>query len=98
MHPLFPCGVLFQQGHMENIMDFPLLKELQLVRLLSDRMENPERPKELCLQLPVMLGLDIFAVQSNFFARGVAPRFDSLIMSSFLQFLGMVEIFLANNH
>ena len=54
---------------MENIMDSPLLKELQLVRLLPDRMENPKRPKELCIQLPVALGLDIFAVQPNFLAE-----------------------------
>ena len=61
-------------------------------------MEYPERPKELCLQLPVAFGLDIFAVQPNFIAGGIAPRFDSLIMTSFLKFLSIVEIFPANNH
>ena len=65
-------------------MDSPLFRKLQLVRLLPDRMEHPERPKELCLQLPVAFGLDIFAVQPNFLAGGVAPRFDSFIVSSFL--------------
>ena len=98
MHPPLPCGVLFQQWHMENIMDSPLLRKLQLVCLFPDRMEDSERPKELCLQLPVAFGLDIFTVQPNFLAGGVAPRFDSLIMSSFLEFLGMVEVFSANNH
>ena len=83
---------------MENIMDSPLFRELQLVRLLSDRRENLERPKKLCLQLPVALGLDILAIQPNFLTGSVALRFDSLIVSLFLQFLGMVEIFLANNH
>ena len=79
-------------------MDSLLLRKLQLINLLPDRMENPERSKELYLQLPVVFGLDIFAVQPNFLTGGVAPRFDSFIVSSFLQFLGMVKIFLANNH
>ena len=61
-------------------------------------MEHSKRPKELCFQLPVTLGLDVFAIQPNFLARGVASRFDSLIVSLFLKFLGMVEIFSANNH
>ena len=73
---------------MENIMNSPFFKKLQLIYLLPDRMENPERPKELCFQLPVAFGLDIFAVQSYFLAWGVAPRFDSFIVSLFLQFLG----------
>ena len=79
-------------------MDSPLLRELQLVCLFPDRMEDSERPKELCLQLPVAFGLDIFAVQPNFLAGGIAPRFDSFIVSSFLKFLGIVEVFSANNH
>ena len=83
---------------MKNIMDSPLLRELQLVCLFPDRIEDLERPKELCLQLLVAFGLDIFAIQPNFFTRGIAPRFYSLIVSSFLKFLGMVEVFLANNH
>ena len=61
-------------------------------------MEYPERPKKLCLQLPVTLSLDIFAVQPNFLAGGVAPRFYFLIMSALLKFLSMVEIFSANNY
>ena len=61
-------------------------------------MEHSERPKELCLQLPVALGLDIFAVQPNFLAGKITLGFDSFIVSPFLQFLGMVEIFSLNNH
>ena len=65
-------------------MDSPLLRKLQLVRLLPDRIEHPERAKELCLQLSVTFGLDIFTVQPNFLAGGVVPRFDSFIVSLFL--------------
>ena len=79
-------------------MDSPLLKKLQLVCLFPNRMENSKRPKELCLQISFAFGLNIFAVQPDFFAGGVAPRFDSLIVSLFLKFLGMVEVFSANNH
>ena len=79
-------------------MDSLLLKKLQLVCLLPDRMEHLERPKEFCLQLPIAFGLDIFAVQLNFLTGDVASRLHSLIMSLFLKFLGMVEIFPTNNH
>ena len=78
-------------------MDSPFLRKLQLVCLFSDRMEDSERPKELCFQLSVVFGLDIFAVQPNFLVGGVASRFNSLIVSSFLRFLGMVEVFSVNN-
>ena len=61
-------------------------------------MEHLKWPKELCLQVPVAFGLNILAVQPNFIAGGVTPRFDSFIMTSFLKFLGIVEIFPANNH
>ena len=61
-------------------------------------MEDLKRPKKFCLQLPVVLGLDILAVQPNFLAGGVASGFDSLILSSFLKFLSIIEIFLTNNH
>ena len=79
-------------------MDSLLFRKLQLVRLLLDKMKHLEQPKELCLQLPVPFGLDIFAVQPNFLVKCVTPRLDSLILSLFLRFLGMVEIFPANNH
>ena len=79
-------------------MDSPLLRKLQSVYLLPDRMEHPERPKELCFKLPIAFGFDIVAVQPNFLAGGVALRFDSFIVSPFLQFLGIVEIFSAYNH
>ena len=79
-------------------MDFPLFRKLQLVCLFSNRIEDSERLKKLCLQLPVAFGLNIFAVQPNFLARSVTPRLDSLIVSLLLKFLGMVEVFLANSH
>ena len=61
-------------------------------------MEDSEWPKKLCLQLPVLFGLDIFAVQPNFIIRGIAPRVDAFIVSLLLKFLSMVEVFSANNH
>ena len=79
-------------------MNSPFLRKFSLVYLFPDKIEHSERPKELCFQLPVTLGLDVFAIQSNFLAGGVASRFDSFIMGSFLKFLGMMEIFSANNH
>ena len=60
-------------------------------------MEHPERPKKLCFQLSVTLGFNIFAIQPNFLAGGIALRFDSLIISSFLKLLAMVEVFATHN-
>ena len=61
-------------------------------------MEHLERPKELCLQLAVLLGIDELAIQPNLLTGDIALRLDSLIVGSFLEFLGMVEIFATYNH
>ena len=61
-------------------------------------MENSERLKELCLQLSIAFDLDILAIQSNFLTESVASGFNSLIVSSFLKFLCMVEIISTHNH
>ena len=61
-------------------------------------MEDSERPKKFCFQLPFALILDILAVQPNFLVGSIVLGFDSLIVSLFLKFLGMVEIFSANDH
>ena len=61
-------------------------------------MEHLERFKELCLQLLVMLGLDVFAVQPYFVIRGIAFRLNTFIVGLLLEFLSVLEVFLANNH
>ena len=45
-----------------------------------------------------MFGFDIFGIQPNFIAGGIASRLDAFIVSLFLKFLGMVEVFAANDH
>ena len=60
--------------------------------------EYPERLKKLCLQLTILLGLDVFAIQPNLFTIIIALRLDSFIVSLFLKFLGMAGVFLANNY
>ena len=61
-------------------------------------MEHPEQSKELCLKLPVTLGLDVFAVQPYFVTEDIASRLNAFVMGSLLKFLGMVEVLLANKH
>ena len=61
-------------------------------------MEYPEWPKELCFQLLVTLGLDIFAIQPYFITRGIAFKLNAFIVGLFLKFLSVLEVFLANNH
>ena len=75
-----------------------ILRKLQLVGLLPDRVEHLERPKKLYLQLAVPLGFDKLAVQLDLLAEGVAPWLGFLIVCSLLEFLGVVEILATYNH
>ena len=61
-------------------------------------MKYLKQSKELCLLLPVLFGLDVFAIQLNIFARSIAPRLDALIVGPLLKFFGMVEVLMANDH
>ena len=79
-------------------MNFPYLRKLQLVILLSNKIEHLEQPKKLSLKLLFTLGFDVFAVQPNFLARGIAPRLDSPVMNSFLKLLSMVKVLAKNNY
>ena len=61
-------------------------------------MKYLEQSKELCFQLPVLFGLDLFAVQPYFITGGIASRLNAFIVSLFLKFFGMVKVFLTNNY
>ena len=43
-------------------MNFLLFRKLQLVCILSDRIEHSKRPKKLFFQFPIVFDFDIFAV------------------------------------
>ena len=73
-------------------------RKLQLEYLFLKKMEHLERPKKLCLQLSIMLSLNIFVVQPNVLARDVALRLDFFIISLFLKLLGMVEVLATHNY
>ena len=73
-------------------------QKLQLINLLPDKMEHLKRPKELYLQLAILLSLDILAIQPNFLAEDIASKLDSFIVSLFLEFLSIVEILTIYNH
>lgn len=63
------------------------------VGILYYWIEYLKKAKEFNLKLSISFDLDIFTVQPNFVAKNIAFRLDSLIMSSFLRLLGMIEIF-----
>ena len=83
---------------MEHIMNSLLPRKFQFLCLLPNRIEYLERLKELCLQIVVMLGLDIFAFEPNFVIRDIASRLNAFVVGPLLEFLGVVEVFLANNY
>ena len=88
--PPLPCGVLLQQGYVENIMDPPLFRQFEFVGLATHRVQNSKKPKKLRLQLPIAFGFDIFAIQPNLLAKSVTSRLSSFIVGLFLQFLNVL--------
>ena len=79
-------------------MDTLSFQQFKFVGLAIHQMQNSKKPKELCLQLLIAFGFDIFAVQPNFFARSVTFRLSSFIVGLFLQFLSMLQVFSVCSH
>ena len=79
-------------------MDPPFPWQFEFVGLFAYWVQNSKRSEKLCLQLPVIFDFDIFAVPLNFITGGIAPRLDTFIISPLLKFLGIVEVFFANDH
>ncbi len=61
-------------------------------------MQYPERSKEFSLEFPIPFGFDVFAIQPNFVARGIASRLRMLVMISLLKLLCMLEVLSADSH
>ena len=45
-----------------------------------------------------MLSLNLFAVQPYFVTGGIVSRLNTFIVGLFLEFLSVLEVFLANNY
>ena len=71
-------------------MDLLSFWQFEFVGLATYWVQNSKRPKELCLQLLIAFGFDIFAVQPNLLARSITFRLSSFIVGSFFQFLGVL--------
>ncbi len=72
-------------------MNPPFLWKLYFVNLLAHRMQYPKRSKEFSLEFPIPLDFDVFAIQPNFVARGIASRLRMLVVISLLKLLCMLE-------
>ncbi len=59
-------------------------------------MEDSKGSKELVLKLFVPLRFDVLAIKPDLLAQSVATAFYSLIMGSFLQFLYVKKVLIAN--
>ncbi len=66
--------------------------------LLPYCIEDLEGSKEFALEFLVPLCLDVFAIQPEFLARSIATALYSLIIGSFLQFLCVEKVLIANFH
>ncbi len=61
-------------------------------------MQYPKRSKEFSLELPIPLGFDLFAIQLNFVARGIASRLCMLVVISLLKLLCMLKVLSIDSH
>ncbi len=61
-------------------------------------MQYPKRSKEFSLEFPIPLGFDIFAIQPNFVAWGIASRLRMLVVILLLKLLCMLEVLSADSH
>ncbi len=79
-------------------MNLPFLWKLYFVSLLAHRMQYPKKSNEFSLEFPIPLGFDVFAIQPNFVARGIASRLRILIVILLLKLLCMLEVLFADSH
>ena len=83
---------------MKNVMDFPLLGLLNFVGFIFYRIYYLKSFEELSLKFPIPFCLDVFAIQPNFVARGVALGLHSLVVGLFLKLLSMVDVLPIDSH
>ena len=57
-----------------------------------------KKDKKLDLKLLVFFGFDVFAIKPNVITKAIAFKFDAFIVSLVLKLVGLLEIFLANDH
>ena len=74
-------------------MDPPSFRQFEFIDLVTHQVQNSKRPKELCFQLLIAFGFDIFVVQPNLLTESVTFRLSSFIIGSFLQFLSVLQVF-----
>ncbi len=74
------------------------LWKLYFVSLLAHRMQYPKRYKEFSFEFPIPLGFDVFAIQPNFVARGIASRLCMVVVTSLLKLLCMLKVLSADSH
>ena len=73
-------------------MDPPLFQQFKFVSLATYPVQYSKSSKELRFQLLIIFGFDIFTAQLNFLAGSIISRLSSFIVSSFLQFLSMLQV------
>ncbi len=79
-------------------MNHPLFRKLNFISLFAHRMQYQKRSKEFSLEFLIPLGFNIFAIQPNFVAWGIASRLRMLIMILLLELLCMLEVLSTDSH
>ncbi len=77
-------------------MDLLFSLVIQVCRL-DFLLKDLKKIKELTFKLAILFSLDVFTIQPNFITGSIAFKLYSLVISSFLKLLNIVEVFLIYN-
>ena len=83
---------------MENVVNLLLFEQFELVNLFVYGVQYLKKTEKLDFPFIIPLNFELLITEQDFVTRGVVLRLDSLIMSLFLEFLGVMKVFLVNGH
>ena len=65
---------------MKDIMNLPFFKQFKFVSLFAYQMQHSKKIKKLSFQLAIPLNIEVFAIQPDLVAWGVALRLDTFVI------------------
>lgn len=83
---------------MENILNFLFFRKFYIINLLFDGMKYLKRSKKLFFQFLILYFHDLFAIQSKIIPKDITIGLYIFILSVFLKFLSIIEVFLVDNY
>lgn len=79
-------------------MDFTSYWQLQLISLLPNQVQHLEKPKKFSFKYLVLLCLNVFIIEPDFFAQCIASNLYFLIIGLLLKIFSMQKVLVINIH